>query len=83
MCQVHLVEASRTVCCTPAPGPCSYCERPIRGAWVQVTGTLDDGSPGTLRFAYHRDCADFMVYDVGDSGCFSYGTPLDEVRMQC
>jgi len=80
MCDVHLVETSRTTCPAPAGLRCSYCGEPLRGPCVLVEGHLDDGSPGLYRFAYHEDCAWDVEHDDeaidANEGCFDYGTPL-------
>lgn len=56
---------------------CCYCGTPIIGRGVMVQGVLDNGEPGTLSFVYHNECALEMEFDVEESGCFSYGSPVD------
>ena len=81
MCDVHLIESRREVR-GDVQGNCCYCNRPIEGDCIYVVGCLDDGTPGELAFAYHRDCAEEMQYDDEaireNEGCFSYGAPLHE-----
>ena len=76
MCDVHLIETSRIEDYTHEGLRCSYCEDPIEGSTVIISGHLDDGSPGVYVFTYHADCVYLMEHDLPPEGegCFSYGT---------
>ena len=79
MCEAHLIERAR-LARTDLLCRCAYCGRRIRGAGIEVSGVLDDGSLGTYFFAYHEDCLWEAEHDSevieSNNGCFSYGEPF-------